>query len=141
MTAPSEIKKHVDQALCSDPRLALVGIRRLLQEDLPWMEERAVRLARSHEYSWGRIGRLLRRSRQAARKRFIDIDGTPQPLPRKPVTSDQITMRLVNGARADLRRRRELEELDRPMSSPGDAGRVAHPNAAANAVRARRSPR
>lgn len=111
MTAPSEIKKHIDQALGSNPRMALVAVRRLLQEDLPWMEERAVRLARADGYTWGRIGRCLRRSRQAVRKRFAAIDGTPQPLPRRPLTDGVVVMRLVNGAQADRRRTLEFDEL------------------------------
>ena len=112
MPAPSEIKKHIDQALGRNPRVALVAVRQLLQEDLPWMEERAVRLARADGYTWGRIGRCLRRSRQAVRKRFVAIDGTPQPLARKPLADGDAVMRLINGARADRRREREFDELD-----------------------------
>jgi hypothetical protein len=49
--------------------------------------------------------------RGATTHRFIEVDGTSQPLPRRPVTTDQVVMRLVNGAKADQRRRREFDEL------------------------------
>ncbi len=112
MASITEMKRNLDDATGPDPRLALVGVRRLLEEDLPWLEERAVRLARSQGYTWGRIGRCLQRSRQAGRQRFVALDGTPQPLPKQPVRDGDRIMSGFNGAKADARRRREFEELD-----------------------------
>ncbi|MGB8861734.1 MAG: hypothetical protein WCC60_20940, partial [Ilumatobacteraceae bacterium] len=53
----------------ANPRLALASVKALADET-DWLLVRAVRLARAEGYDWGRIGRLLGVSRQAARQRF-----------------------------------------------------------------------
>ena len=111
MTCPSDIKRHVAEALGNDPQRAIVAVRRLVADDLPWLEARAVRLGRSEGYSWAVLGRMLGKSRQAIRQRFVSIDGTPQPLPRPPMSDDDRIMTAWNRARSDVRRRREFADL------------------------------
>lgn len=62
--------RHVDEALGDDPRLALIAVRKLVTEDVPWLELQAVACARAYGYNWARIGRLLQRSRQALRTKY-----------------------------------------------------------------------
>ena len=50
--------------------IALWAIRRLIDEELPWLERRAVRLARQDGASWASIARVLRRSRQSVHRKF-----------------------------------------------------------------------
>jgi hypothetical protein len=107
-----EIRQHLEQALGGDPRRSVVAVRQLGSDDLRWLEERAVRFARAEGYSWAHIGRLLGKSRQAVRQRFVGIDGTVQPLPRRPMADDERTMSTWNAALAGARRRREFLELD-----------------------------
>jgi hypothetical protein len=64
-----KIDRMLDQALGANPRLAMAAARKLRAE-CEWIEARAVALARREGYDWGRIGRLLGMSRQAARQRF-----------------------------------------------------------------------
>lgn len=64
----------------ADPRLALAGVK-FMEEECDWLMVRAVRLARADGYDWGRIGRLLGRSRQAVRKRFERLAPLVGPLP------------------------------------------------------------
>ena len=74
-----EIQRHLDAALGDDPRDALIAVRKLINDDLPWLERRAVDLARRELWSWVRISRLLMRSRQSVRERFQPFDGVPLP--------------------------------------------------------------
>ena len=48
MLSRVELYDRVDEMLADDPRVALCAIRRRLDEEIPWMEQRAVRLARAH---------------------------------------------------------------------------------------------
>lgn len=121
MTSPSVITKHLTDALSPSPRVALVGVRMLRDEALPWLEERAVRQARADGLGWGFIGRCLGISRQAARKRFATIDGTPQPLVKRPVSEAERCMWLFNSAKDDARLRREYAELPDDEANPGDS--------------------
>lgn len=113
MTAPSEIRRHLDRALGGDPRLAAVAVRELRDHALPWLEQRAVRLARNEGFSWGDLARLLGRSRQAVHRRHAAIDGTTQPLPCRPMRDDERFMAHWTEHLADVRRRREFDELER----------------------------
>lgn len=65
------LRPHLDQmldnALGSAPRLALAAVARL-KHNVALLEGRAVVLARREGYDWGRIGKLLRISKQAARR-------------------------------------------------------------------------
>jgi hypothetical protein len=72
-----EIHRHIDAAAGDDPRGALIAVRRLINDDVPWLERRAVDVARRELWSWVRISRLLMRSRQAVRERFQPFDGLP----------------------------------------------------------------
>lgn len=118
MTCPTEIKQRIDEAVGVEPRLAVVAVRRLRSEDLPWLEERAVRFARAQGYSWARLGRLLGRSRQATQKRFAPIDGTPQPMPRRTMHDDTRFMIRRWSRRADERRWNEFVELEAADAVP-----------------------
>lgn len=73
------IHRHVDAAGGDDPREALIAVRKLINDDLPWLERWAVDVARRDMWSWARISRLLMRSRQGVRQRFGALDGVPVP--------------------------------------------------------------
>ncbi len=79
MLTPEEIHRRIDAAASDDPREALIAIRKLINDDVPWLERRAVDLARRELWSWVRISRLLMRSRQSVRERFLPFDGVPLP--------------------------------------------------------------
>ncbi len=59
----------IDHALGDDPKQALIAVRQL-KDEVMWLTERSVALARREGYDWGRIGRLLAITRQSARERF-----------------------------------------------------------------------
>jgi hypothetical protein len=84
MLSRVSLYNRIDEALGDDPRAALIAVRRLLTEELPWIEVRAVRMARSKGYPWARIGRALGRSRQAIQRRYADVEHTWPPIPREP---------------------------------------------------------
>ena len=65
-----EIVALVIDLLGPRPVPALIAYRRLVEEYLPWMEQRLVRRARRRGSSWAGIGRALHRSRQAVHQRF-----------------------------------------------------------------------
>lgn len=111
MTAPRLVKQHVADAFGLDHRRALIAVRELLTTDLPWLEQRAVLLARANGASWGEVGRSLRRSRQAVRQRYLAVDGTPPPIARLPVRDDLRFMAIWNERLADVRRRHEFDDL------------------------------
>jgi hypothetical protein len=111
MTAPSVIKRHLDEALFAEPRTAVIAVRRLLEEDLPWLEQRVVHAARAEGYSWAKLGRLLGRSRQAVRQRFGGDDTRRPSLPVRPVAADERIIATWNRIKADARRRAEFEHL------------------------------
>jgi hypothetical protein len=96
-----------DDALGDDPRQALVAARRLQDELLPWVEARAVLVARRNDWNWARIGRLLGKTRQAIRQRYATrlpqrvTDGTMSPF-------DREYFKMLD----DLRRRREFDGDD-----------------------------
>jgi hypothetical protein len=59
----------IDHALGDDPKAALIAARQL-KEEVEWLTERSVSVARREGYDWGQISRLLGMSRQWARERF-----------------------------------------------------------------------
>ena len=61
--------RMIDESLGDDPKRALVAAV-ALQGEVVWLLQRAVALARAAGWDWGRIGRLLGVSRQAARQRY-----------------------------------------------------------------------
>jgi hypothetical protein len=103
------IVRHVDEALGDDPRIALIAARKLLRDDVPWLELRAVRHARVYGYNWARIGRLLQRSRQALRSRYR----AHAPMAFSLVDQDDELRRIRSDAAADRYRREVLAEFDR----------------------------
>lgn len=79
-TIESYVHGLVSRALGEDSATALRAVRRLIDEEMPWIEARAVAHARSFGWSWGRIGRVLHRSRQSMRERYMSLRptiGTP----------------------------------------------------------------
>ena len=98
----------------SDPRLALAAVR-VLQREVEWLLVRAVRLARQEGYDWGRIGRLLGVSRQAARQRFERLAptvGGPLPPHLRGRTVIERDAAELAETRADLARRRAFDGDD-----------------------------
>jgi hypothetical protein len=87
MLSRIELYDRVDEMLADDPRVAMFAIRRMLDEELPWLELRAVRLARSHGKAWSTIGRALGRSRQAVQQRYADLDRQWAPVPHRPAAA------------------------------------------------------
>lgn len=81
MEVRAELEELVRSALDDDARSALGAVRRLAGDELPWLERRAVRLARQDGMSWARIARLLGLPRQTAYRRFRHLDGSA---PRRP---------------------------------------------------------
>jgi hypothetical protein len=77
MPTIADIHRHVDAAGGDDPREALIAVRKLINDDLPALERRAVELARRELWSWVRISRLLMRSRQSVRERFSPLASAP----------------------------------------------------------------
>jgi hypothetical protein len=61
--------RMIDHALGDDPKAALIAARQL-KDEVEWLTERSVSVARREGYDWGQISRLLGISRQWARERF-----------------------------------------------------------------------
>jgi hypothetical protein len=110
MHTRSRVLLHVEQAFEEDPRVALIALRQLLEEDIPWIERTVIRTARSQGYDWARIGRLLRRTRQAVRKRNGAIDGTFEPIMLDAPDPGVKLMADYERWRAERRRHEEFEE-------------------------------
>jgi hypothetical protein len=110
MHTRSRVLDHIERAFDEDPRVALVALRQLLDEDIPWIERTVIRTARSQGYDWARIGRLLRRTRQAVRKRYGAIDGTFEPIMFDALDPGVKSIVDYKRALADRERRREFEE-------------------------------
>jgi hypothetical protein len=109
MPTLDEIHRHVDAAAGDDPREALIAVRKLLNDDVPWLERRAVQLARREWWDWPRISRLLLRSRQAVRQRFagVEHDAIPDFVTDDPYVKLQVEAEkmLQRWRDADARRR------------------------------------
>jgi hypothetical protein len=116
MPTRDEIHRHVDAATGDDPREALIAVRKLINDDLPLLERRAVHIARAELWSWVRISRLLLRSRQAVRERFRPIDALPMP----EFESDDLMAKLNADAEAYFRRVREKAAARAAESGAGD---------------------
>ena len=110
MHTRSRVLLHIDQALSDQPRAAVIALRQLLDEDIPWIERTVIRRARADGYDWAQLGRLLRRSRQAVRKRYGMFDATYES-----VSFDHSQSRADPTAEywrelADIKRQQRLEE-------------------------------
>ena len=112
MHTRSRVLRHIEQAFDEDPRLALTALCELLDEDIPWIERTVIRNARAQGYDWGRIGRLLRRSRQAVHKRYSVLDGTYEPITFEALGYDDRLTADIKRADANKRRWTEFEEAD-----------------------------
>ena len=108
MLSRVSLYNRIDEALGDDPRVALIAVRRLFDEELPWIELRAVRLARAKGHPWARIGRALGRSRQAIQQRYADVEHTWPPIPREPVGQAERQERAIAGIYRDANRRKAL---------------------------------
>lgn len=107
-----DLRELINDARCSNPRLALAAVH-ALEKEVEWLFVRVVRLARSNGYDWGRIGRLLGVSRQAARQRFDRLAPKTGPLPpTRGLTPMERHIRAVAETAQDVRRQRELEDDD-----------------------------
>jgi hypothetical protein len=81
MSTRTDLDSLLDDIFEDDPRRALIAFRKLTQDELPWIEQRVVALARREDWNWARIGRLLGRSRSAMQQRFTypRIKARPDP--------------------------------------------------------------
>ena len=85
MTTIAELERLAANMLGTEPRTALSACRRISDDELPWLTERAAQQARRAGWSWRMIGQLLGISGQAARKRFVHLDRPALPsLDRRP---------------------------------------------------------
>lgn len=112
MLSRLELYDRVDEMLADDPRVALFAIRRMLDEEIPWMEQRAVRLARSHGKPWATIGRALGRSRQSVQQRYGRLDQQWSSVPNRPhPLADRMDRELRMALRdADARRKQAARD-------------------------------
>lgn len=109
-----DMRRLFRDARGSNPRLALAAVH-ALERELDWLLVRVVRLARDNGYDWGRIGRLLGVSRQAARQRFDRLAPHVGPLPpTRGLTPMERSVRENAETTEDLRRQREFESVN-PM--------------------------
>jgi hypothetical protein len=95
----------VDRALGDDPVAALRAVRQL-DAEVDWLKKKAVAQARRAGFDWGRIGRLLGVTRQAARERFRVIVPTPPPhvvAMDRNLRYDRTSERMLNDLRAPHR--------------------------------------
>jgi hypothetical protein len=111
VTGLSYLSRMYD-ARSSDPRLALAGVK-FMEDECEWLMVRAVRLARAAGYDWGRIGRLLGRSRRSGAPALRALAPIVGPCHRRARAQghrhefDELYQRF-----ADARRRREFETDD-----------------------------
>ena len=76
MDVARELHQLIDDLLGDDPRRALIAYRRLTVDEMPWIEQRVVALARRNGWNFARIGRLLGRTRQSVQSRFKSLPRT-----------------------------------------------------------------
>ena len=77
----------------------IIAVRELQDRQVPWLEERAVALARRERWTWARIARLLDRSRQHAHQRFRTMVPT---LPNDPLSEHRQWELTVARLQADI---------------------------------------
>ena len=103
----------VDDVFSEDPRTALIALRRLTDDELPWIEQRVVARARAEGWNWATIGRLLQRSRASVRQRFAGARLILRP-EQKTFTTDH--ERSVRRALSDIEHRHRFEQDDDPVA-------------------------
>ena len=112
----NELVDMVDRALGTDPKDALIASCQLKNE-VEWLTERSVALARREGYDWGRISRLLGITRQWARERFR---AAPPRLPPHVVARNRYLAE-------ERETERLLSQLGQPKPRHGDDGDDAVP--------------
>jgi hypothetical protein len=85
MNVRDQLHMLIEDLLGDDARRALIAYHRLVGDELPWIEQRVVGLARRDGWPWARIGRLLGRSRQAVQQRFVGMAPIRRVDPREEV--------------------------------------------------------
>jgi hypothetical protein len=98
----------IDRALGDDPKSALIASREL-KDEIEWLTERSVALARREGYEWSRISRLLGISRQWARERF---KAAPPRLPPHVVANNRYLREIRQTEQAVLEIRRSSRRPD-----------------------------
>ncbi len=85
MGVHDDLHRLIDQAMGSDAPSAVAAVRLLQDEHLPWLERRAVALARREGIPWAGVARLLGVTRQAVHRRYAHLVTTETAaLPRIP---------------------------------------------------------
>lgn len=113
MSVDRELHGLVDDLLSDRAATALAAYRRLVDDQLPWIERRAVLLARRQNVSWAAIGRLLGRSRQAVRQRFervIRLDEMRPPA--TPLMPGEAYQRELGDSIDRVRRQLRLDQME-----------------------------
>ncbi|MEO6126391.1 MAG: hypothetical protein ABIR32_22045 [Ilumatobacteraceae bacterium] len=82
MDVAGELKRLIDDVLSDDPKVALIALRKLTDDELPWIEHKVVSLARCADWNWAMIGRLLQRERSSVRMRFNNTRIAMRPVAR-----------------------------------------------------------
>ncbi|NND73507.1 MAG: hypothetical protein HKN44_00725 [Ilumatobacter sp.] len=72
MDSIRELEQLARLSTSDDPHTALVACRRLERDELPWLRERAVIIARRQGWAWRPIARLLGVSHQSIARRYRD---------------------------------------------------------------------
>ncbi|RLE25744.1 MAG: hypothetical protein DRJ50_02325 [Actinobacteria bacterium] len=111
MSVAKELHGLIDDILSDEPQRALAAYRRLADDQLPWLERRAVLLARGDDISWAAIARLLRKSRQAVHQRFSRPFSAKEltPVPRRQFLQEQDALH-YSRLGADIARDRFVDE-------------------------------
>ena len=113
MELRDELKSLIDDVLSDDPRTALIALRRLTDDELPWIEQKVVAMARCAGWNWATIGRLLARDRTSVRQRFDHVRLSLRPPTRTFTSAHEREMR---ESYADLQRRRRYDADDEPVA-------------------------
>jgi len=107
------LKRLIDEIMSDDPRTALIALRRLKDDELPWIEQKVVASARCAGWNWATIGRLLQRSRASVRQRFSDQRLAIRPSNR---SDGQQFEHAFRSAMTEIERRRRYEADDNPVA-------------------------
>lgn len=113
MDVRNELKRLIDDVLSDDPRTALIALRKLTDDELPWVEQKVVALARCAGWNWATIGRLLQRDRTSVRSRF---GGARLAMRQLPHTFASAHDREYRELLAEADRRRRFDADDDPVA-------------------------
>ncbi|MCU1401235.1 MAG: hypothetical protein JWN62_4344 [Acidimicrobiales bacterium] len=108
MTVRAQLDQLLDDVLCDDPRTALIALHRLVDDELPWIEQRVVALARRDGWNWATIARLLGRSRQSVHERFRNIRLALRP---DPYLAKHVQERAYRGIAEAVRRNQDDDPI------------------------------